>query len=278
MFPLSMVPECSEAPEGDTQVSLVPYQTRQPPGKTRHRSKHDDQVPGSWCGCAGSPDTGPRRHGSTWGWCGPFRTGARGAVVGGLVGGESGAATGAKIGVVTGAVRSVGQEAQARAQYQATAAYQSAPRSDFNQAPPAILGTAPPAATAPSTEAVLRKNGKPVVGVTLPSDWKQATGANYISGVSADGQAYAMIATLEGAADKPAGINKVKQGLLRDLQDIKYDDQTETKRGAIVVTGTAKGKKSGVDVVFAVGVMDAGAGQIVGAAFIVDSRIEDYPS
>ena len=85
-----------------------------------------------------------------------------------------------------------------------------------------------------------------------------------------------MIATLEGAADKQAGINKVKQGLLRYLQDIKYDDQTETKRGALVVTGTAKGKKSGVDVVFAVGVMDAGAGQIVGAAFIVDSKIEDY--
>ena len=71
---------------------------------------------------------------------GAVRSGARGAVVGGLVGGESGAATGAKIGVVTGAARSVGQEAQARAQYQTTAAYQSAPRSDFNQAPPAVLG------------------------------------------------------------------------------------------------------------------------------------------
>jgi uncharacterized protein YcfJ len=213
---------------------------------------------------------------------GAVRSGARGAVVGGLVGGESGAATGAKIGVVTGAVRSVGQEAQARAQYQATPAYQSVPRSDFNQAPPAVLGTAAPAATAPpaatasSAEAVLQKNGKPIVGVTLPADWKQATGANYVSGVSADGQAYAMIATLDGAADNQAGIDKVKQGLLRYLQDIKYDDQTETKRGALVVTGTAKGKKSGVDVVFAVGVMDAGARQIVGAAFIVDSRIEDY--
>ena len=40
-----------------------------------------------------------------------------------------------------------------------------------------------------------------------------------------------MIATLDGAADKQAGIDKVKQGLLRYLQDIKYDDQTETKRG-----------------------------------------------
>ena len=128
----------------------------------------------------------------------------------------------------------------------------------------------------PAAEAVLQKNGKPVVGVTFPSDWKQVTGDRYISGVSADGQAYAMIAPLEGAADKPGGINRVKQGLLQYLQDIKYDDLTETKRGALVVTGTAKGKKAGVDVVFAAGVLDAGAGQIVGAAFVVDSRIEDY--
>ncbi len=215
---------------------------------------------------------------------GAVRGGVRGAVVGGMVGGESGAATGAKVGAVTGAVRSVGQEAQARAQYQATAAYQSAPRSDFNQAPPQVLATAqpaaaptsPPAATAPAGEAVLRKDGKPVIGVTLPSDWKQVTGDRYISGVSADGQAYAMIGTLEGTADKQEGIKRVKQGLLQYLQDIKYDDLTETKRGALVITGTAKGKKAGVDVVFAAGVLDAGAGQIAGFAFVVDSRIEDY--
>ncbi len=168
--------------------------------------------------------------------------------------------------------RSVGAEAQAPRQYQASAAYQSAPRSDFNQAPPQVLVTAPPAAatappaavtappavaTAPPERLSSQKNGKPVVGVTFPSDWKQVTGDRYISAVSADGQAYAMIAPLEGAADKPGGINRVKQGLLQYLQDIKYDDLTETKRGALVVTGTAKGKKAGVDVVFAAGVLDA---------------------
>src|SRR4051812_19597821 len=79
---------------------------------------------------------------------GAVRSGARGAVVGGLVGGESGAATGARVGAVTGAARSVGQEAQARAQYQNTAAYQSAPHSDFNQAPPQVLAPAAPAAAA----------------------------------------------------------------------------------------------------------------------------------
>ena len=50
----------------------------------------------------------------------------------------------------------------------------------------------------------------------------------------------------------------------------------ETKRGATEVTGTAKGKKAGVDVVFAAGVFDAGNGQLVGAAFIVDSKMEDH--
>ncbi len=115
-----------------------------------------------------------------------------------------------------------------------------------------------------------------MIGITNPSDWKQITGDRYVSAVSADGQAYSMIATLEGAADKQAGIAKVKHGLEQYLQDIKYDDLTETKRGALVVTGTGKAKKSGVAVVFAAGVLDSGAGQLAGAAFVVDARIEDY--
>jgi hypothetical protein len=85
-----------------------------------------------------------------------------------------------------------------------------------------------------------------------------------------------MIATLEGAADKYAGIAKVKHGLEQYLQDIKYDDPTETKRGALVITGTGKAKKSGVAVVFAAGVFDTGAGQLAGAAFVVDANIEDH--
>jgi hypothetical protein len=103
-----------------------------------------------------------------------------------------------------------------------------------------------------------------------------ASGDRYISAVSGDGQAYAMLAILDGAKDKPEGVNRVKQMLPQYLQDIQYDDQTETKRGATVVTGKAKGKKSGVDVVFAVGVMDDGAGDVVGAAFVVDAGIEEH--
>ena len=115
-----------------------------------------------------------------------------------------------------------------------------------------------------------------MIGITYPSDWKQTTGDSYVSAVSADGQAYSMIATLEGAADNQAGIAKVKQGLEKYLQDIRYDKLTKTKRGALVVTGTGKGKKSGVAVVFAAGVFDTGAGQLAGVAFVVDARIEEH--
>jgi hypothetical protein len=232
-----------------------------------------------------TPDVVAQRRGG-----GAVSSGVRGAMVGGLVGGESGAQTGAKVGVVAGATRSaVDREAQRRAEYQTGAQYQNAPRSDFAAAPPQVLettpaqATAPPAATAPATgvkptggEVVIRKAGKPVIGVTYPSDWKQATGDRHVSAVSADGQAYSMIVTLEGVADKQAGIAKVQNGLGQYLQEIKYDDPIQTKRGALVVTGAGKAKKSGVAVVFAVGVLDAGGGQLAGAAFVVDAGIEEY--
>jgi uncharacterized protein YcfJ len=226
-----------------------------------------------------APDAMAQRRGG-----GAVSGGVRGAMVGGLVGGSEGAETGAKVGAVTGATRAaVDREAQRRAEYQTSAEYQNAPHSNFNTAPPQVLVTTPPDATAPAAaptspngEAVIRTDGKPVVGITYPADWKQITGDRYVSAVSADGQAYSMIATLEGAADKQAGIAKVKEGLKQYLDDIKYDDLTETKRGALVVTGTGKGKKSGVAVVFAAGVLDAGAGKLAGAAFVVDARIEDY--
>ena len=206
-----------------------------------------------------------------------------GAMVGGLVGGSEGAETGAGREVAGATQAAVDRESQRRAEYQTSTEYQNAPRSNFNTAPPQVLVTTPPAATArraaptaPDGEAVIRKDGKPVVGITYPSDWKQITGDHYVSAVSADGQAYSIVATLEGVADKKAGIAKVKQGLEKYLQDIEYDELTKTKRGALVVTGTGKGKKSGVAVVFAAGIFDTGAGQVAAAAFVVDARIEDH--
>ena len=114
------------------------------------------------------------------------------------------------------------------------------------------------------------------MGITFPSDWRQKTGDNYISAASGDGQAYSMLVTLDGVADKQAGIEKVKDGLAKYLNDIKYDEPSETNNGTVVVTGTGKGKKAGVDIVFATGLFDAGKGQLVGAAFVVDSKIEDH--
>ena len=209
---------------------------------------------------------------------GAVRGGMRGAVVGGMVGGSQGAATGAKVGVVTGATRAaIDREAVARTQYYGTADYQNAQRSNFNEAPPdVVVATAPGPATAPSGEAVIRKDGQPILGITFPSDWKQRTGERYVSAVSGDGQAYAMLATLDGVADKQGGIKKVKEGLEKYLQDIKYDKLSTTKGGALVVTGTGKGKKAGVPVVFAAGVFDAGKGQLAGAVFVADAKIEDH--
>jgi hypothetical protein len=209
---------------------------------------------------------------------GAVRGGVRGAVVGNAVGGSEGGEKGAKIGVITGATRqAIDRESTARTQYQTTAEYTTATRSNFNEAPVEVFGMAATGtATKPSGEAVIRKDNKPLVGITFPADWKQKLGNSCVAAVSADGQAYAMLASLDGLAEKEAGIKKVKTGLETHLKDIKYDEQAETKGGALVITGSGKGKKAGVDVVFAAAVFDAGKGQLVGAAFVVDSKIEDH--
>jgi uncharacterized protein (TIGR03000 family) len=229
-----------------------------------------------------APDAMAQRRGG-----GAVSGGVRGAMVGGLVGGESGAQTGAKVGAVTGATRGVAErsaqrnamnaETQALAQYETAAAYQNAQHSNFNEAPPEVMVDSSSAESAAAgKESVLRKDGKPVVGITYPPDWKQKTGDSFVSAVSKDGHAWSAIALLEGAKDKQAGIDKVKQGLEKYLQDISYDDPTTTQGGALVLTGTGKSKKSGVGVVFAAGVFDSGGGQLAGAAFVVDQDVEQY--
>jgi hypothetical protein len=235
-----------------------------------------------------APDVMAQRRG------GAVSSGVRGAMVGGLVGGEGAAKKGAAIGAVAGATRTVAQrgavnaEAQARAQYQSTAQYQDAQHSNFNEVPPEVLAPADGAAdgkTAASVapkkdgtpvETVLRKAAKPALGITYPADWKLKAQDRRASAVSADGQGWSVVALLDGVKDKEAGITKAKQGLEKSLKDIKYDEPTETERGALVVTGTGKGKKAGVEVVFAIGVFESGKGQLAGAAFIVDKDVEDH--
>jgi hypothetical protein len=212
-------------------------------------------------------------------------------MVGGLVGGEGGAATGAKIGAVAGATRTVvggveqrnamNAEAQARAQYTSSTQYQTAPHSNFEETSPEVLATASPAgpgkaAGKDDVETVIRKQGKPAVGITYPSDWKQIAEDRQVTAVTPDRHGWSALALLDGLKDKQAGIAKAKQGLEKSLQDIKYDEPTETERGALLVTGTGKAKKSGAEVVFAVGVFESGPGQLAGAAFIVDKDVEDH--
>ena len=206
---------------------------------------------------------------------GAVRGGVRGAAVGGMVGGEQAAKVGAVVGATRGAVN---RETQARAQYYANPAYQTTPRSDFNTAPPQVLATTAPAAVAATSggEAVLRAGGKPVVAITFPQDWKQSASDTLVSAISPDGQAWAGLGLLQGAADQQAGINKIKEGLSNHLSNIQYDEPTENKTGALVITGSGKGKKAGVDVVFAAGVFEAAKGQLAAAAFVVDSKIEDH--
>jgi hypothetical protein len=164
-----------------------------------------------------------------------------------------------------------------RTQYQNSAEYQNSEHSDFNEAPPEVLSTSTSGAPAAAGgQAIIREDGKPIVGITYPADWKQKTGENFVSAISKDGQAWSGVATLQGVRDKQAGIEKVKQGLAKHLNNIQYDKETTTKGGALLVTGTGKGKKGGVDVVFAAGVFDAAPGQLAGAAFIVDEDIEQH--
>jgi hypothetical protein len=139
-----------------------------------------------------------------------------------------------------------------------------------------MVPATPGAATKPGGETVVVHGGKPIVGVTFPADWKQKTGEGYVSAVSGDGQAYSVFASLGGIKDKQAGVEKIKEGLGKYLTDIKFDELSKTKGGALVLTGTGKAKKAGVDVDFAAGVFDSGPGQLAGAAFVVDSKIEDH--
>jgi len=219
---------------------------------------------------------------------GALRGGMRGAAVGGLVGGSSGAATGAKVGVVTGATRgAINRESQARTQYQSTPEYHNYQGANFNQSSPNVIleseattsATTQPAAqpaAKPAGESVIRQDGKPIVGVTFPSDWKQRTGDNYISAVSTDGHCWSMFVTIKSTSDMNAALKKVETGLQNYMTSLKFDKQTEGKNGGVVVSGSGKGKKAGTDLNFAVGVFDAGDGQLVAAGFAVDAKLDEH--
>ena len=216
---------------------------------------------------------------------GAARGGMRGAVVGGMAGGSEGAKKGAEVGVVAGATRgaaerrdnrqAVDSESQSRSEYESSTEYESAQHSDFSESPPDLLASPSDKSATPGGEAILKKDGKPIVAITYPSDWKQKEGDDSVSAISKKGNAWSALALLDGVKDKQDGIKKLKQGLEKYLKDIDYDDLTKTDRGALLITGSGKGKKAGTDVMFAVAVFEAAPKQLAGVAFIVDKSVDD---
>lgn len=203
---------------------------------------------------------------------GVVRGGMRGAVVGGAFGN-------AKAGAAIGATREVlDGEGRARANFQSTAEYRNGTYSNFNEAPPVVIVATPSSTPAPTSgEVILRKDGTALVGVTFPAEWKQKGHEHMISAVSKDGHAYAVVAVMDTVKDKQAGIDEIKKGLGKNLQNIEFDKSAETKNGALVVTGKGKGMKAGTNVVFAAATRELGKTQnVVGAVFVVDAGIEDH--
>lgn len=132
------------------------------------------------------------------------------------------------------------------------------------------------ATSASAHDLVLRDDqGKALLGVSYPADWKQVVGKNHVIATSEDGTAWSVISTLDDIRDQAAGIQKIKTGLEDYLKEIQYDEPTKTDRGSVIVSGTGKGKKSGVDVVFTSAVFHSGK-RHCGVVFIVDADIEKY--
>ncbi len=129
--------------------------------------------------------------------------------------------------------------------------------------------------SAQAHDIILRDQGKAFLGVSYPADWKQVVGKNHVIATSDDGTAWSVISTLEDVKDQPAGIEKIKEGLEDYLKEIKYDATTKSESGSLVLSGTGKGKKSGVDVVFTSAAFMSGE-RHCGIVFIVDANIEKY--
>jgi hypothetical protein len=132
------------------------------------------------------------------------------------------------------------------------------------------------ATAADAHDIVLREQGKAILGVSYPADWKQVVDKNYVVATSEDGTAWSLISTLKDIKNKAAGIPKIKEGLEEYLTEIKYDELTETEGGALVLSGKGKGKESGVEIVFTSGVFQSGPERFAGIVFIVDADIEKY--
>ena len=56
--------------------------------------------------------------------------------------------------------------------------------------------------TANAHDSVLREQGKAILGVSYPADWKQVVDKNYVVATSEDGTAWSVISTLKEVKTK----------------------------------------------------------------------------
>ena len=132
------------------------------------------------------------------------------------------------------------------------------------------------AGTIQAEDRIIHRDGKPLLGVTYPNDWKETKEDNHVIAISPDGQAWSITSILEGITDQEAGIAKIKEGLENYLTDIEYDEMAKTERGSTILSGTGKGKDSGVDLVFTTGVFPSGENRLSAIVFIIDADIEEF--
>ena len=79
---------------------------------------------------------------------------------------------------------------------------------------------------------VLREQGKAILGVSYPADWKQVIGQNHVIATSEDGTAWSVISTLDDINDPQAGIQKIKKGLeeyLKEIEAMPEPEQTQAR-------------------------------------------------
>src|SRR6185295_6742003 len=99
-----------------------------------------------------------------------------------------------------------------------------AQHADFNESPPDLLASPSDKSATSGGEAILKKDGKPIVAITYPSDWKQKEGETSISAVSKKGNACSALNLLNGVKNKHHGTKKLTQGLENSMNDTNYDD------------------------------------------------------
>ena len=140
--------------------------------------------------------------------------------------------------------------------------------------PPAAPAAEKEDATEP-TPSVIKKNGKPVLGVAFPEKWAKSVGETNAWAVSLKGDAFAAIVLLNDAKDLDDGVEKLKARIEEYVDSAEFEETAQTEKGALIVIGKGKSKKSGVELVVAAGVFESGEDQVSGICYVLDKDVEE---